>query len=98
MRKLRTYPPRVYKNPSEKAFAEMLRDDGWNVVKRGWPDFFCTRMGRVMVVEVKPENRHLKHHQKIIMNWLASLGVDVYEWKPIAGFRKIESVTKPRER
>jgi hypothetical protein len=75
---------RTYKNPSENAFAETARSNGWAVTKLGWPDFFCEHEdGRIMAVEVKPKRKRgtravLKTSQIKRLAWLQSLGVACY--------------------
>lgn len=41
------------KNPAEIAVIEALRQDGYEVLKRGWPDLLCIRDGKVRFIEVK---------------------------------------------
>jgi hypothetical protein len=41
-------------NPTERRVADRLIRDGWEVMKRGWPDFLAYRDGEVRFVEVKP--------------------------------------------
>lgn len=71
------------KNRSERAVWDTLQSDGWTVLRRGWPDFFCFRDSpegnSVMVVEVKPyEWYQLKKEQRMIMRWMQSLGVKTF--------------------
>ena len=43
---------RTSREPKNEAEAELHRQlvsEGWQVSKRGWPDFFCMREGHVMV-------------------------------------------------
>lgn len=83
-RKLReTRFDRTYKNTAERSFAEAAREDGWEVTKRGYPDFICYRGDDVMLVEVKKNaNTRLKLSQSRIMNFLAKRGVKCYKWSP----------------
>ena len=41
-------------NPVERQVADQLIADGWEVMKRGWPDFLAYKDGKVRFVEVKP--------------------------------------------
>lgn len=41
-------------NPVEREVADKLIADGWEVMKRGWPDFLAYKDGKVRFVEVKP--------------------------------------------
>lgn len=78
-------------NPAERAFFEAARAKGWEVCKRGWPDFFCVRDGEIALVEVKPyEDRALKREQEIVLRALAAYGVPCYRWSPGAGFERIQ--------
>ena len=45
------------RNVAEYAFRKQASAEGWEVTKRGWPDFFCRKGDRVMCVEVKPEKK-----------------------------------------
>lgn len=70
-------------NKSEKAIWSRLHSDGWTVLRKGWPDFFCFKdvpEGRdIMVVEVKPREWYrLKKEQRLIMHWMQSLGVKTF--------------------
>jgi hypothetical protein len=73
----------VYKNTSEQAFAERMRAEGWEVTKRGYPDFICYRGNEVMFVEVKPNRFYrLKKCQHKLMNVLSGRGIRCYRWSP----------------
>ena len=72
-----------YRNVAEQAFVKQAKSEGWEVTKRGWPDFFCKKGDRVMCVEVKPEKKDgsrkaLRVNQIHRMEWLQSLGVECY--------------------
>jgi Holliday junction resolvase len=71
-----------YKNNAERAFVEKAKSEGWNISKRGWPDFFCEKDGRFMCVEVKPQRADgreaLKFHQIKRMEWLQFLGAECF--------------------
>lgn len=46
-------------NPLETKIKQQLEEDGWTVLRRGWPDFLCFRQIRdtgyeLKAVEVKP--------------------------------------------
>lgn len=84
---------RTPRNTAEREFAEGMRERGWEVCKRGWPDFFCVRAsdGQVILVEVKPyADRDLKHEQSVVMKALAAYGVPCFRWSPGTGFVRIE--------
>ncbi len=74
---------RVYVNEAEQNFAEWARSQGWEVTKRGWPDFICYRGDSLMLVEVKPRlTNRLKSGQHRLMNSLKKYGVKCYRWSP----------------
>lgn len=78
-------------NKAEAEFFQVATEHGWEVSKRGWPDFFCVRDGKVMVVEVKPTADHqLKESQRGVMEALAGAGIECYVWRPELGFERVE--------
>lgn len=79
--------PREIKNPAEKQLFKELTSQGWEVTKRGWPDFACFNGDKVALIEVKPNrNQHLKRQQYRLMVALAKLGVKCFRWSPDGGF------------
>lgn len=80
------------KNLAEGQLFDELTEQGWEVFKRGWPDYICRRGDEVMVVEVKPgPGTSLKRDQEWVMQLLASHGLKVYVWNPKTGARRIEA-------
>ena len=74
---------RHYRNTAEEVFATAARAKGWDVTKRGYPDFICYRGGEIMLVEVKPDKRHrLKKEQTRFKSEIEKRGVKVYRWSP----------------
>jgi len=74
---------RHYQNRHEEAFATAARAKGWDVTKRGYPDFICYRNGEIMLVEVKPDKRHrLKKDQMLFKQEMEKRGVRCYRWSP----------------
>jgi len=57
-----------------------LMADGWEVIRRGWPDILAYKDGRIRLVEVKDGNGHLKLHQLRVAFILSGLGIDVEIW------------------
>lgn len=81
-------------NPAEREFWDRATEEGWDVTKRGWPDFFIWRNGELACVEVKPEDgRSLKTAQARTLAALADHGIPCYLWNPESGFTKIEPDT-----
>lgn len=87
--------PRSLKNPSERAFVEWAKSQGWEVTKRGWPDFFCQNAKGIMGVEVKQHGySSLAPAQWKVMEALQAYGVPVFKWDPEAGLTPIAQVYK----
>jgi hypothetical protein len=77
-------PPFTYDrgNRAELLFAEWAEQQGWQVTKRGWPDFICRRGTELMCVEVKDGSDHLSAYQEQTATDLAARGIPVFEWRP----------------
>ena len=76
---------RHYKNVAENTFVTLAEQRGWQVSKKGWPDFFCINdKGKPVAVEVKRQSattgsrQSLRASQIHRMAWLTSLGAEVY--------------------
>jgi hypothetical protein len=55
-----------------------LEEEGWEVIKRGWPDFIAIRGNEVRFVEVKPpRSRGMGRHQRRVAEIFARLGAKV---------------------
>lgn len=78
-------------NEAERDFIQRAQSAGWNVTRRGWPDFFCWKSsGEVVLVEVKPNAaKNLKREQFQVAQFLAAHGIKVFRWDPQSGFTKI---------
>jgi hypothetical protein len=78
-------------NNAEEKFKDLAKDSHWEVTKLGWPDFFCWKDGRIVIVEVKPDHgdSELKRTQRIILTALASFGIPCFRWSPQRGFTKV---------
>ena len=80
----------MIKNSAEQQCFEELTSQGWEVTKRGWPDFICFNNGSLMLVEVKPkQKRSLTKKQYRLMTALVNLGVKCFKWTPDGGFEPI---------
>jgi len=78
------------KNVAEGKLFDLMTGAGWEVTKRGWPDFFCIRDGQVCVVECKPyENSALKATQRIVMRALAAHGIPCFRYDPSSGMNRL---------
>ena len=87
------YPELKSKPPINRAEAELftlMDTNGWELTKKGWPDFACFKDGELILIEVKPKRSHrLKHWQRKIMTELVKRGIKCYRWSPDAGFEPI---------
>jgi hypothetical protein len=78
-------------NKAEAQLVKLGEEAGWDVNRRGWPDFWCVRGDRLIVVEVKPKKSDgLKSSQDRVMRRLAGHGVWVYRWNPETGFDRLD--------
>jgi len=86
-------PQRRNRPPKNRPEAEcwgIMESKGYRVTKRGWPDLFCMKDGKMVAVEVKPAKyAHLKSSQVDVMSALASAGIECYKWSPDTGFSRI---------
>ena len=65
---------------------------GWQVARRGWPDFICWKDNQAVCVEVKnSKDDKLSEAQATVMELLANLGVKCYRWDPDNGFARIRA-------
>lgn len=81
----------------EAKFAEWATSNGWDVTKRGWPDFICRRDGALMAVEVKGGGDTLSPEQIDTLDNLAAAGLPTYVYHDGLGLkrwrgRRVESV------
>ncbi len=65
-------------NAAEVRVLGQLEDQGYRVLKRGWPDFIAIRGDEVRLIEVKPGHQsQLGPRQQEVADALAKLGVTV---------------------
>lgn len=65
-------------NNAEAFVCGALEDKGWEVIKRGWPDFLAIRDGKVRLIEVKPNCiSTMSPAQKRVAEILETLGLEV---------------------
>ena len=71
-----------------------MRSFGFEVTKRGWPDFICYGPSdSVVCIEVKRgAELKLKPSQLRIMEILSSAGVECLRWDPSSGFTNLDSL------
>lgn len=71
------------KNVSERAVIDLLERDGYEVLKRGWPDLIAVKGDKVRLIEVKRKytssgrisKSELKPHQKRVAELLFKFGI-----------------------
>jgi hypothetical protein len=73
----------------EQRFAALAAEAGWTISKRGWPDFFMWKDGKLACVEVKGDLEGLRANQKAVLEALAAYGVPCFTWRPLEGFKRI---------
>lgn len=64
----------------EKRVADCYRQQGWRVLRGGWPDFLMTRDRHVLAVEAKTEHDPLSPEQRLMHGVLG-------HWVPIITVR-----------
>lgn len=65
-------------NPSEFKFCEEAIDDGYEVLRSGWPDFLLLKDGKAIFVEVKRGSDRLTTGQLRMMRALKLLGHEAH--------------------
>ena len=87
----RSYPKESRpSNKSEALLYDKLKSHGWDITRRGWPDFACFKDGKFVAIEVKPKRSHnLKIRQSQVMQSLVKGGIKCYRWSPDGGFEEI---------
>lgn len=77
-------------NTYEAEFFDQAAAKGWRLTKRGWPDFFLERDGKIVCVEVKPSSsRELKGDQRRVCQALATAGIPIFVWSPDGGLQRV---------
>lgn len=79
-------------NPSERDFEAIAKAHGWEVTKRGWPDFILYKHRRIALVEVKMPGTALKQEQFRLMNILEHFTLPCFRWDSDLGFTSLEKL------
>lgn len=74
-------PETFTSNSAEAQFAQWATREGWQVTKRGWPDFICRRGVERMAVEVKHTD-DLSEPQRSAIIDLSAGPVPCFIWRP----------------
>lgn len=61
----------------EDIIRHQYESQGWTVLTSGWPDFLCTKDGRIEAVEVKSVTDTIKPNQIRMQTLLAANGIKV---------------------
>lgn len=68
-------------NRRERLIAERYESQGYEVIRKGWPDFLFYKSGEAKFVEVKrpclSQKRGLSQHQRRTLEILRELGLSV---------------------
>lgn len=90
MKPITIKPDKPPENKAERLFFNMMKKDGWDVTRKGWPDYICFKDGELAIVEIKPKSTHrLKGRQQQVMEILSTYGIRCYRWSPNSGFIRI---------
>lgn len=83
--------PPALENAAENECLRRLRRKGYDVTKRGWPDFLVFRPdGSLVCVEVKrTASDELRVTQQRVMHALLSAGIECYRFDPESGFSRL---------
>ena len=55
--------------------------DGYTVIKSGYPDLFCFKDGKIILIECKPTKKQkLKANQKIMLDLFSSYGIPCFRY------------------
>jgi len=81
------------KNVAEQQLYDGLIAKGWEVTRKGMPDFACYKNGELVLIEVKPRrSERLKRDQYRLLTALAGHGVRCFRWAPDVGFQQITPI------
>lgn len=65
-------------NSTEQLVQRSLKEDGWTVLRNGWPDFLCIKDSEVIGVEVKPWRPLLSIQQHATHKALSVCGLKTF--------------------
>jgi hypothetical protein len=88
---------------AENKFRALATDLGWEVHRSGWPDFFLTRGGELLLVEVKGAKDRLRPSQVSLFTAFESHGIHVKIWwsarpESLIPWRDFLRITQPRHK
>ena len=98
----------VRSNAPERELEELALRNGWEVTKRGWPDFVCFSPvdGEMIAVEVKPRFANgsrmkiLKREQARVMDVLTAHGIRCFvsDGKTLEKYNRAKHAPRARRR
>ena len=84
-------------NDVEYSCYKEMKSDGYTVIKSGYPDLFCFKDGKIVLVECKKHcYEGLKANQKIMLELFASYGIPCYRYDADVGFVEIKPKIQQR--
>jgi len=75
----------IYKNPAETKFSRFVKGYGWEIFRKGYPDFMVLRGGDIVgFVEVKPNHKkkNRKPSQERFRRFCEKYGIPFAYWAP----------------
>lgn len=88
---------RLRANEAERRAEAELCAEGYDLTKRGWPDFAAFRDGQIIAVEVKRgPGCLLRPQQQRILAALNRQGVPTYTWDPVNGLVAFDDLQQVR--
>ena len=58
-----------------------MTDDGYTVIKSGYPDLFCVKDGKIVLIECKHgERERLKTNQALMLELFAGCDIPCYRY------------------
>ena len=70
-----------HKPQAQKEVASQLREQGWKVFERGWPDLLAIKDGQALWIEVKKGRTQLREKQREMHAALQTLGIVTKVWR-----------------
>ena len=82
-------------NATEFECYQKMTDDGYTVIKSGYPDLFCFKDGKIVLIECKHgERERLKTNQALMLELFAGYGIPCYRYDKGGALTRIP----PKER
>lgn len=83
----RVYPPA---NATEFECYQKMTGDGYTVIQSGYPDLFCFKDGKIVLIECKHgDDEKLKTNQVLMLKMFSSYGIPCYRYDKGGKFTQI---------